>query len=244
MKNAASCGELRVTGDALLEAIKDLALGCQVIHLQACSGGDSDLVFLADKTVFAVALSHRDLWVGDVAEFIVDSLDRIEWSQVLFSYFRGSTVGKGPRDDGLFLGYGRVHKEISEIDSHVNGSSAIAVEDIESIENIFELVATPDVIVIVPSVWASGEDVYLEARNNTKVVACTLHTPQKIAIASFVDTNGSAVGQNNIELAEIVANHAVKTFKGSMATPKTGAHHTDAIAGTSGGNIALIPKVI
>ncbi len=62
-------------------------------------------------------------------------------------------------------------------------------------------------------------------------------------MAGFVDGDGSAVGQYDVELAEVVADQAVYTLEGSMATPQTGAKHADAIASTSGGNIALILKV-
>lgn len=97
---------------------------------------------------------------------------------------------------------------------------------------------------IVPSDWTSGEDVHLEARDNTKIVARTLHSPKKIVVASCAHTDGRAVGQNNIELAEIVATHAIKTLMAPMATPESGAQQADAIAGASGGNITTIPKVI
>jgi hypothetical protein len=132
---------------------------------------------------------------------------------------------------------------MSKVESHVEGGSAIAVEGIESIEENFNLVSTPDVIVIVPSVGAAGEDVHLETGDNAKVVTCALHCPQKIAVALFADLNGLAIGQHNIELDDIVAHHAIETFVPSMATPKAGAHHTDAIAGASGGNVAAIPEV-
>jgi hypothetical protein len=95
-----------------------------------------------------------------------------------------------------------------------------------------------------PSVWASGEDVDFKTGNNTKVVACAFHCPQQIAVARFVYANGSAVGQNDIELANVVTNHAVETFMTSMATPKTGTHQPDTITGAGGGNVTVIPKVL
>jgi hypothetical protein len=243
VKDDASLGELRVLGDALLETIKDLLLGGQVVHLKAGSGGDSDGAVLADRILFSGALNISHLRVGDIAEFIVDSPDGIEWSQELFGFFGGATVAEGPRDDWLFLGDRRVDVEITEVDRHVDGSRTIVLKGIESTEDSTELVTTPDIVVIVPRVWAAGEDVQLEACYNPKVVARTLHAPQEIAIASFIDPNESAVAQNNVELADIVADHAVKTFMASVATSKGGTHHTDAIAGTGGGNMALVPKV-
>lgn len=162
---------------------------------------------------------------------------------MFFGFFRGAAVGERPRNDGLVVGDGCVHEEVSEIDQHVDGSRAVAVEFIKRIENSFQLVASPDVVVVVPGVWASGEDVHLEACNNAKVVACTLHPPEQIAMGVFINANGSAVGQHNIELEEIVADHAVQTFKGPMATPKTRAHHANAITGAGSGHISLIPKI-
>lgn len=63
-------------------------------------------------------------------------------------------------------------------------------------------------------------------------------------MAGFVDCDGGAVGQYHVELAEIVADHAVHTLERSMATTKTGAKHADAVASTSGGNVAVFPKVL
>lgn len=117
------------------------------------------------------------------------------------------------------------------------------MKDIESIKDTFELFFTPQIVMVVPSVWAVGEDVQLEAGNNIEVVTRTLQPSQKIAIADFIDTNESVVGQDKVELPNIVADHVVKTFMAFVTTPKTGTHHIDAIARTSDGNIALVPKV-
>ena len=97
VKNGTSCGERWVTDDALLEPLKGQASGCHIIHLQACRRGNSDIAVPADEIVHGGLLSF------------IDSLDRVEWSQVAFGDCRGSTVGKSPGDDGLFLGYGGIH---------------------------------------------------------------------------------------------------------------------------------------
>ena len=201
------------------------------------------MVVLADELVFAVALGHRDARVGNIAEITVDGVDGVEGSQVPFGHLCGPSIGEGPPDDGLFLGDGRVYLKTSEIDGHVDGGRAIAMEVVERSEDSIELIATPDVIMIVPKIRAAREDVHLEACNDTKVVARTFHAPEQVSMAGFVDSNGSAIGQYNIELAEVVANHAVYTFKGSVATPQAGTQHADAIASTSGGNISPIPQV-
>lgn len=243
VKNITSRGELGVSGSAVLEPVEDLLLRRDVVHLQPCRGGDADMVVLTDGRVFAVALGHRDLRVGHIAGFRGDGFDLVERSEVFVGFCRGSAVGEGPRNDGFVLGDGGVHEEAPEIDQHVDGRGAVAVEGIERIENVVQLVASPDVIGVVPGVWASGEDVHLEAGHNTKVVAGTLHSPEEIAMGVFIDPDGSPVGQHHIELEEIVADHAVQAFKRSVATPQAGAHHTDAIAGASGGDISFLPKV-
>ncbi len=51
------------------------------------------------------------------------------------------------------------------------------MEVVESGEDGVELVATPDVVVIVPKVGTAGEDVQLEACNDAEIVACALHAP-------------------------------------------------------------------
>lgn len=127
VKNAASCGEFGITGNASLESLEDLALGCHIVHLQARRRGDSDIAVRADEIVQAGLLNLRDLRVRNIAGFLIDSADRVQRSQMLISCLRSSTVGKSPGDDGFLVGYGSVHKEIPEVDSHVNGSSAVTV---------------------------------------------------------------------------------------------------------------------
>lgn len=117
------------------------------------------------------------------------------------------------------------------------------MEGVEGVEDRFEVFPPPQIVVVVPRVGAPGEDVQFEAGDDPEVVARALQPPQEIAVAGFVDTNRSPVGQNEVELPDVVADHAVKALMASVASPETGTHHTDAIARTGGGNIALLPKV-
>lgn len=241
----AAGGEHGVGGDALFEGVEDLLLGGHVVDLEAGGRDGSDGVFgFAEEALLASALDDGDFRVGDIALGVPDGVDGVEWSQKFFGFLGGSTIGEGPSDAWFCRGDASVDIELTEIESHVDGSGTIIVESIESSEDGFQILPTPQIVMVVPSVWATGVDAQLEACDDAEVVARTLQPPQEIAVAATVDTNGSAVGQNEIDLPDVVADHAVKTFMASVATPKAGTHHADAVARTGRGNVAFVPKVL
>ena len=237
-------GERRVGDDAPFEGIEDLLLGGHVVELEACGRDGSDGVFgFAEEALFAGALDGGDFRVGDIALGIPDGVDGVEWSQEFFGFLGGSAVGEGPSNAWFCLGDTSVDVELTEVEGHVDGSRTIVVESIESSKDGFQVLPTPQIVMVVPSVRATGVDVQLEACDDTEVVARTLQPPQEIAVAGTVDTNGSAVGQNEVDLPDVVADQAVKTFMAAVAAPKAGTHHADAVARTGRGNVAFVPKV-
>lgn len=237
-------GEGGALGDAAAEGVEDLLLRRHVVDLQAGGRDGADGVFrFAEEAGFARALDDGDGRVGDVALGVPDGVDGVEGGEESFGVGRGAAVGEGPADAGLRLGDAGVEVELAEVEGHVDGVGAVVVEGVEGVEDRFEVLPPPQIVVVVPRVGAPGEDVQFEAGDDPEVVARALQPPQEIAVAGFVDTNRSPVGQNEVELPDVVADHAVKALMASVASPETGTHHTDAIARTGGGNIALLPKV-
>ena len=185
-----------------------------------------------------------DTRVRHVIHLLIGGLDSVEGGEDLFGLVGSPAVGKRPKENGLVGGYGGVHEETSDVVGHVDGSCAVAMKLIEGIEDRLQLIATPDVVVVMPGVRAPGKDIHLEARDDTEIVTGPFHTPKKVAVARCVDADGGAIGQDNVKLQHIVANHAVQPFLATVATPKTGADHADALTPTSGGDKALVPKIL
>lgn len=95
-----------------------------------------------------------------------------------------------------------------------------------------------------PGIRAPRKDAHLEARDDAEIVTGPFHTPEKIAVARLVNGDGGAIAQDNVELEHIVNDQAVQTFLTTMATPKAGAYHADALTPASGGDKAIVPKIL
>ena len=236
--------EVCVLSQALLEAFVDEALGRQVVDSQERGRGAFHGAVLADGVGHAVALRVGDTRVRHVVHLLIGGFDSIEWSENLLGLVGSPAVGKRPKENGLVSRYGGVHEETSDVVGHVDGSCAVPMKLIEGIEDRLQLITTPDVVVIMPGVRAPGEDIHLEARDDTEIVTGPFHTPKKVAVARCVDADGGAIGQDNVKLQHIVANQAVQTFLATVATPKPGAGHADALTPASGGDKALFPKIL
>ncbi|KAG7145946.1 hypothetical protein HYQ46_005268 [Verticillium longisporum] len=97
------------------------------------------------------------------------------------------------------------------------------VAEFLGIEDSLQLFTAPDVVVVMPGVGAPGKDVHLIARDNAEIVPGPFHAPEKVAVARGVGADGGAIGQDNIELQHIVADHTVQAFVTTVTTPQTGA---------------------
>ena len=199
---------------------------------------------LADGIGHTVTLCLGDLRVRHVVHLLIGGLDSIEWSENFLGLLGSPAVGKRPKDNGLRTGYGGVHEETSDVVGHVDGSCVVPMKLVEGIENSLQLIATPDVIVVMPGLRAPRQDVHLVARDDAEIVTGPFHTPEKVAVARCVNADGRLVSQDNVELEHIVANQAVQTFLPTVATPKTSAGHADALTSASGGDKALVPKIL
>lgn len=236
--------EVCVLSRAPLEAFVDEALSRQVVDLQKRRRRAVHAAMLADGVGHAVTLRVGDMRVRHVVHLLIDGLDSIEGSENFLGLLGSPAVGKRPKENGLLTGYGGVHEETSDIVGHVDGSCVVPMKLVEGIEDRLQFIATPDVVVVMPGVRAPGKDVHLVARDDAEIMTGPFHTPEKVAVARCVDADGGAIGQDNVELQHIVANQAVQTFLPTVATPKTGADHADALTPASGGDKALVPKIL
>ena len=182
MQDSATGSEDRVAGDTFLEAGVDEVFSCEVVDLEAGGGGDADFVVLAYKLRFTVSLGERDVWVGYVAGFGDDGFDGVEGCEEGFGFGRRAPVGEGPPDYGVCGGDGGVVLETAEVDGHVYGGGAVAVEVVEGGEDGVEMGAAPDVVMVVPEGGPATEDVEFEGCDDAEVVAGAFHAPEEIGV--------------------------------------------------------------
>lgn len=94
---------------------------------------------------------------------------------------------------------------------------------------------------VVPSGWTAGKNVHLEASNNAKVMSGALHCLEKLWMVGIINADGGSIRQNDVELAKVIADHAIKPFMTSVSTTEAGTHHSDIVIRARGCDIALIP---
>ena len=237
-------GQTGVGVDDALEGVEDLALGGDVVGLEHGGGGDAGVTVAADERVRAGLLDGGNLGVGDVANGLLLVGDAVEGGQQSLGLLGAAAVGESPSDDGLGLADVLVDDEVTDVDQHVDGGGAVVVESVELLEDALELLALPDVVVVVPVLGATGEDVHLDGGDDTKVVAGTLESPEQVGVAGGVDADGGTVTENEVDVEEVVRDQAVKTLEATVTTTETGSDDTDAVAGRGGGDIAALPKVV
>lgn len=238
-------GQDRGADDAGGKRVKDGALRRQVVHLQPGRGLQPVAqAVLAKDARQAGALRGRDLRQRHVAPLAAGGFNGVEGRQVLLGVLLAPAVGKGPRHDGLGLGDGAVHGEEAKVGGHVDRRAAVAVELVQRLKNLLELVAPPDVVVVVPHVWPARVDLELEAGDDAKVVARAPHGPEQIRVPVLADRDCGTVGKNHVELDDVVNDHAIKTFLTPVAAAQRRAQHADAVAGARGGDVAAVPEVV
>lgn len=68
--------------------------------------------------------------------------------------------------------------------------------------------------------------------------------PEQVAVARLaVDPDRGAVGQDHVQLQDVVDNQAVQAFLATVAAPERGAYHADALA-RAGGDEAVVPEMM
>ena len=67
MQNEARFGKFRILLEAFSETVKYLALGGDVVDLQACGARNAGVIVFANGVLFASALGSGDLWVRDIS---------------------------------------------------------------------------------------------------------------------------------------------------------------------------------
>ena len=183
MHDARPRREVCVLSCAPLEAFADKAFGRQVVDMQKRRRRAVHAAMLADGVGHAVTLRLGDLRVRHVVDLLISGLDSIE----NFLGFLGSpAVGQRPKENGLLTRHGDVGREISDVVCLINGSCVIPMKLVEGIYNKLQLIATPDVVVVMPEISAARKDVHLVARDD--------NTPEKVAVARCVDADGGATG--------------------------------------------------
>jgi hypothetical protein len=79
------------------------------------------------------------------------------------------------------------------------------VKVVQRLKHSLKLILRPHVVVVVPCIYFAWENPEFETCHNPKVVSRTLHGPKQIRIACIVDPDHRAIGQNNIQVNEIIA---------------------------------------
>lgn len=224
VKESCPSSELGVLCSSLLEIFIYLALDLEVVFLETRSSGDPPTPWLAYEVVLGCSLDHRNFGICNIALLFPDWIERIDRSKELLGVFGLSAVNKIPRDDRLGFADGRIHEEVVQIEGHRDWCFAFAVKLVHGSEDGFEFVTAPDVVVVVPGVWSTRINLHLDARDDAKVVPCTLHGSEKITVLLLIDSNLGTVGQDDVELQNIVADEDVETFVPAVASTKTGSN--------------------
>lgn len=128
--------------------------------------------------------------VPHVATFLVDDLECVEWSENFLRIPGGTAVGECPEYDRRLVRNCVVREVTPDVESHVEGSSTVAMQLVESYKNGLQMLATPDVVVVMPDGRTSWLDIPLVTRHNAKIMTSASHSQEKITVARRVDTNG------------------------------------------------------
>lgn len=105
---------------------------------------------------------------GTSPPLVVDGRDGVEGGEVALGFVGGAAVGERPREGRLRVADGRVHEERAVLVGHVDGggvdvaaaAAAVAVGAVEPVqgrEDGLQLLAAPDVVVVVPELGSPGE---------------------------------------------------------------------------------------
>lgn len=78
------------------------------------------------------------------------------------------------------------------------------MEFIDRLEDGLQLVSSPPIVVIMPSVDLAGVELQLGACDNTVVMASPLHSPEKVGVACCIYANRGAVSQYNVQMDEVI----------------------------------------
>ena len=175
--------EVYVLSLAPQEDSVDKALDCQLVNLQKRRRRAVQAAMPADWVAHAVTLRLGDLRVKQVVHFFMSGLGSIE---NFLSLLGDPAVGQRPKENGLLTGYCGVREEVPDVIGQVNGSWVI--------ENRLQLIATPDLVVVMPEVRTLGKIVHLVARDDAETATGPFHPPAKVAVARCVDADGGAIG--------------------------------------------------
>lgn len=132
---------------------------------------------------FTIPLRERDAWVEYVAGVGDDSFDGVEGCEEGFGFGRRAPVGEGPVDYGVCGGDGEVVLETAEVDRHIYGGRAVAVEVVKGGEDGVEVGAAPDIVVVVLEGVPTREDVEFEGCDDAEIVAGAFYALEEIGVA-------------------------------------------------------------
>lgn len=131
-----------------------------------------------------------------------------------------------------------VEPEDTKVKGHFHGGRTVIMELVKLIEDCFKLVLCPEVVMVMPQRRTAWMDRRFKACHNAKVVTSSPHSPEQIGVTRLVNRNGGTVGQDNVQLKDIIADHAVSSFETSVTTTKARAQQTD--AGAAPGSYSVL----